>query len=402
MRRFLGKRKSIILLVALGLLLFSLPKVWAAAENEQPLAVSEQRLVTIFDRGDKQVVLTNKSKVQDVLIEANIDLLAQDAVEPGLETEINSNEFNINIYRARPVVIIDGSRRISTMSPHRSPEQIARGAGLTIFPEDQVSSQVNFMSTGEHVGLEYVIKRAKLVNFIYYGKLTQIRTQKQTVQEFLTDKDVKLAPDDYLNVSPGDEIVDDMTLELWREGKQEIVEEKDVPFSVRRIYDHNQPVAYRKVETLGVLGKRMVTYEVEIKNGEEVSRREINSVTTLEPIEQVEVVGAKSTGGLSKSKGVNVFVDNNGVAHRETYYDLPMGAVMQNCQQGGYYTVRGDGAKVDRDGYVIVAAHLGNYPRCSVVETSLGLGRVYDTGGFTARHPHGFDLATDWTNNDGR
>ena len=32
----------------------------------------------------------------------------------------------------------------------------------------------------------------------------------------------------------------------------------------------------------------------------------------------------------------------------------------------------------------------------------MGPGKVYDTGGFAARYPHGFDLATDWTNNDGR
>jgi hypothetical protein len=57
---------------------------------------------------------------------------------------------------------------------------------------------------------------------------------------------------------------------------------------------------------------------------------------------------------------------------------------------------------VDKDGYVLVAAHLGNHPRCSIVETSLGLGKVYDTGGFASRYPQAYDLATDWTNYDGR
>ena len=78
-----------------------------------------------------------------------------------------------------------------------------------------------------------------------------------------------------------------------------------------------------------------------------------------------------------------------------------MNVVMGACG-GGNYTVRGDGAKVDNEGYILVAANLGNYPRCSIVETSMGLGRVYDTGGFAVRHPHGFDLATDWTKGDGR
>ena len=100
-----------------------------------------------------------------------------------------------------------------------------------------------------------------------------------------------------------------------------------------------------------------------------------------------------------------MFTDSRGITHRETYYDLNMKGVMQiaarECGVSPVYTVRADGAKVDQDGYVIVAAHLGNYPRCSVVETSIGAGKVYDTGGFAARHPHGFDLATDWTKADG-
>ena len=139
-----------------------------------------------------------------------------------------------------------------------------------------------------------------------------------------------------------------------------------------------------------------------MQNGVEISRKEINSVTTKQPVEAVKIVGTKPNGnGLTKAKGVLMFTDSNGVTHRETYYDLPMNRVMQNCGAGGYYTVRSDGAKIDTAGYVIVAAHLGNYPRCSVVETSIGPGKVYDTGGFAERHPHGFDLATDWTKGDG-
>ena len=76
-----------------------------------------------------------------------------------------------------------------------------------------------------------------------------------------------------------------------------------------------------------------------------------------------------------------------------------MNVVVGFC--GGSYVVRSDGAKVDQDGYVLVAADLSRYPRCSIVETSLGLGKVYDTGGFVARYPDGFDLATDWTNGNG-
>ncbi len=59
-----------------------------------------------------------------------------------------------------------------------------------------------------------------------------------------------------------------------------------------------------------------------------------------------------------------------------------MNIVIKACGSGGTYTVRADGAKVDKDGYIWWRPIRSNYPRCSVVETSMGPGKVYDTGGF--------------------
>ncbi|MGI6612753.1 MAG: ubiquitin-like domain-containing protein [Candidatus Nanosyncoccaceae bacterium] len=389
---------SVVIFLTIGVFAL-LPKTFAVTQDVD--LKSEQRLVTIFDRNQKSVVLTTQTTVAEVLEQAGVEIASGDVVEPSLETELISDKFYINIFRAHSVMLIDGTNRLRVVTPYEAPDLVARAAGVTLYPEDVVTTEIDFLATGGETGVSYVVTRAKLVNFVYYGKATQIRTQGKRVADLLTDKKIKLSDDDRLNLPLDVPVVDGMTLELWREGLQEIAQEEEVAFPVRKIYDFNRNLSYRHIEQTGVVGRRLVTYEVEIKNGEEVTRRELSSITVTEPVEQIEVVGAKSAGGLTKSKGVNHFVDSNGVTHRETYYDLKMNKVMQNCHQGGYYTVREDGVKIDRDGYVIVAAHLGNYPRCSVVETSVGLGKVYDTGGFTTRHPHGFDIATDWSKPDG-
>jgi hypothetical protein len=194
-----------------------------------------------------------------------------------------------------------------------------------------------------------------------------------------------------------------MKLRVWRNGIQTVTNVEAVPFTTKTVNDSTRKVGYREIQVRGQEGQKTVIYEIEMMDGEEVGRRVVSEVIDLPAVEQIEIVGTKSTGGLTKSKGVNTFMDSKGVVHRETYYDLNMSTVMRNCGQGGYYTVRADdGVKVDRDGYVIIAAHLGYYPRCSVVETSVGLGKVYDTGGFVNKHPHGWDIATDWTNYNGR
>ena len=97
--------------------------------------------------------------------------------------------------------------------------------------------------------------------------------------------------------------------------------------------------------------------------------------------------GGYSSGGngvLTASGGVNYY---NGV--RETWYSqrvLPGGGLNIPGRH-----VEGDGTVRDGDGNIVVASD--NLPYGTQVQTSLGPGKVYDTG---VGHD-GLDLYTDWT-----
>lgn len=90
-----------------------------------------------------------------------------------------------------------------------------------------------------------------------------------------------------------------------------------------------------------------------------------------------------------------------GPSGKETYYNLPMGGVVSIMRSMGFsqeefpYWIREDGVKMFGD-YVMIAAHLGNHPRGSIVPTSRGFGLVCDTGGFAKSNPTQLDLATTW------
>lgn len=95
-------------------------------------------------------------------------------------------------------------------------------------------------------------------------------------------------------------------------------------------------------------------------------------------------------GALNPESGVNYY---NGIM--ETYYSLPMDGLISLLYDLGYsgeYWIRADGVKMFGD-YIIVAADFGQFPRGTVVQTSLGTGMVLDTGlgGY-----NWFDLATNW------
>lgn len=360
-----------------------------------------ERLITLHDDGKERGILTRATTLRQALLEANIPIDPNDLIEPGLDEQLVASNYDANIYRARPVVVVDGAIRQKVMSPYQTAKQIAFHAGITLQDEDIATLEAHTDMVSEGAGVQMTITRATPFTFVLYGTRINAFTQAKTVGEMLESKKITVGSEDTLSVAKETPIQAGMTIELWRNGKQTATEERDEPFPVERIKDADRPVGYRQVKTPGVVGKRTVTYEIEMRDGREVARREIQSVVTKEPSKQVEIVGIKSTGGLSKSKGVYFSTDSNGVVHRETYYDLPMNVVMGYCG-GGIYTVRADGAKVDKDGYILIAANLTRYPRCSIVETSLGAGKVYDTGGFAAKHPDGFDLATDWSNYDGR
>ena len=393
--------KFAALLLLVGLMLF-----FGVAASNNANADGERRegtatLLTIHDRGVDQVIVTHATTVRAALEEADIELASQDAIEPSLDAKLVANEYQVNIYRARPVIVIDGDVRRKVMTAYQTPDQIAEQVGIVLYNEDAavIGRSSDLVSDGASLTLK--ITRAVPFQFTLYGQTGEARTQGKTVGAMLKEKNIELTKHDRVVPAVETPLTQGMEVRVWREGKQTVTVEEDVVFEVEQIRDANRLIGYKQVQTPGVVGKRSVTYEIETRDGNEVKRVEIASVAKSEPTKQVEVVGIKNNGnGLTKSMGVKMFTDSNGVTHRETYYDLDMKVVMGYCG-GGSYSVREDGAKIDSQGYILVAANLPRYPRCSIVETSLGLGKVYDTGGFAKVHPDGFDLATDWTNNNG-
>lgn len=96
---------------------------------------------------------------------------------------------------------------------------------------------------------------------------------------------------------------------------------------------------------------------------------------------------------LTKSKG-----RINGPSGSETYYNLDMTNIVNRMHRLGYegeYWEREDGCKMLGD-YILIAADFSTRPIGTILETSLGLGIVADTGGFVEWNPTGIDIATTW------
>lgn len=267
-----------------------------AADGQQ---TTGGRLVTIHDRGGEKVILTNAGTIQAALDEAHVNLDAKDTVEPGLDEKLVATDYTVNIYRARPVIVDDGAVRQKIMTPYQTADKIAQDAGVMLHDEDKTIVTATDDIVAEGASVRLVIQRATPITLVLYGKKTQAYTQAKTVSEMLASKKITLAQDDTLSVDRKTAITSGMTIELWRNGKQTVTEDQEIAFETEKIQDADREVGYREVKTPGEKGKRTVSYEIEMKNGKEVSRKEIQSVVTQAPKKQVEIVGAKMSNTFS-------------------------------------------------------------------------------------------------------
>ncbi len=301
------------------LLCLSIFFVW---QTRQTNALNtEGHLVTIFDRGEEQVFVSNAETIGDVLKEAGIETDARDVVEPALNEQMVASEYQVNIYRARPVTVIDGAMRQKVMTAYQTPEHILAAADITVYPEDTTElTRSDDLLNG--AGLQLEIDRAVLFTFDLYGAKTDTRTQGDTVGAMLEEKGIELGDADRVSPSSQTTLTEGMTVRVWREGKQTITREEKIDHGTREIKDADQPIGYEKVQTAGKNGTKRVTYEIEIKDGREVSREEIASLTLKKAVTEVVIIGTKPeylpyTGGGSKTDWLaasNISKENWGYA----------------------------------------------------------------------------------------
>lgn len=261
------------------------------------------RLVTIHDRGQETVILTEAKTIKEALEDAEVAINQHDAVEPALDEQLVAKEYNVNIYRARPVTIEDGAWRHKVITAYQTPEQIIADAGIKLYPEDTTSLKRSNDIVGDGAGLKLSIDRAEEVTLSLYGSPSKIKTQADTVGGLLEEKNITLGEKDRVFPGVPEKIHAGMSIKVWREGISTIAVVEAIPFSVDRIYDADRNVGYKAIKTAGKKGKKSVTYQIEIKNGIEVSRKAIAQLTIDRPTTQIEVIGIG--GGITTTPTEN-------------------------------------------------------------------------------------------------
>lgn len=372
-----------LILLAIGLFgaVFALAAAVQAYAQTQDGPPSGSRLITLHEGGIEKSFVTTASTIQAALAEADIELDPRDKVEPALDEELVAETYTVNLYRARPLLVVDGMLRSVTMTASRAPESIAEDAGITLYPEDITSFERPNDILGDGVAEQLVIDRATAFEMTLYGETFTARTQAKTVGEMLEEKSITLDSNDRVSMPKNTPITEGMSLRIWREGKQTITVDEEIDFEVEQIQDANREIGYRQVRTPGVKGERTVTYEIIIQDGQETSRQELVSITKKEPVKQVEVVGTKNNYSDSLNEWLlalrtcearsNLYQTNTGNGFYGAYQFMPS-------------TWDRTASAIGRDDLVGVLPHLAN-PADQDMMVIANTNR--SSGGLATQHP---------------
>jgi hypothetical protein len=135
------------------------------------------------------------------------------------------------------------------------------------------------------------VSTTKTVQVAVDGLVLPIRTSQSTVRDVLGTAGITLGKHDRTSVPLGAAAVDGMVVMVSRGDTDADRKTEVIPFETERVESDELPKGYEVVQTTGVPGERVTTYEVRTLDGAEVERTVLDREVTREPVDEVVLVG---------------------------------------------------------------------------------------------------------------
>lgn len=294
------KNHPFVIPIVTFLVLFFASIVGLVALQSHTIVPDDAHIVIVSHDKTQEIVPTSAATVSELLQRLDLKLNDGDVVEPDIDTAIVEDNFRVNIYRARPILVVDQGRKIFAYSAATTPRSVAAQVGVDVYPEDdlQIEPVENFIKDNA-IGSEMVITRATPANINLYGTPVTVRTHAKTVNDLLKEKNVKLSADDSVEPAVDTPLTPNVLVFVTRKGTQLVTEEQTIAPTTKTIEDASLSFGAKAVRQKGAAGKRLVTYEIQLTNGKETARKLIQEVIVQAPVEEI----------IARGKAVNIPAD---------------------------------------------------------------------------------------------
>jgi resuscitation-promoting factor RpfB len=290
-RRHIQRRPYLIPVFGLVLGIASVGVIAVSRGGTPTFRPSDSNVVFVFDEGKKRTVDTKAKTVGELVSRLQLHLIPQDVVEPAADTPIVEDNFRINVYRARPVTIIDGTNKTVTLTAQKSARVVAEDAGLKVNPEDIASFAEGSVSENV-IGEKVVVGRATPITLNLYGTPIPSYTQGQNVAQVLREKHIKLENGETVNPIPDTNVTPNMQIFVLSKGSQLVTTQESLPFPTQTVNDITLSFGTTVVRQPGQAGRQAVTYLINTQNGVEASRKVIQQTIVQAPVPQIVARGA--------------------------------------------------------------------------------------------------------------
>jgi resuscitation-promoting factor RpfB len=243
-------KHPLVLPVAVFLVMFFASLVAMVVSGANTLGATDARVVSITVNGEQQSLPTRARTVGELLERLEIQVGEKDIIEPSVDTEIRENDFRINYYQARTVVIVDGEREevLETAAP--TPREVVQKAGIEVYPEDivekdgtELTDALDVLTDGV-VADRIVVQRSVPVNVNLFGQTYELRTHAKTIAELVEEQGIKLS-DASVFPAPTERIVADQAIFVTDAGRQIVTEEEPIAQAEETVDDFDLTLGRR-------------------------------------------------------------------------------------------------------------------------------------------------------------
>jgi uncharacterized protein YabE (DUF348 family) len=303
--------------------------VLALAIGGPLLAFAGQHDVTVDVDGVVKKVRTYATDATSLLQREGVKIAKDDLVTPSTKLKDGAR---VTFRRAKQVrLVLDGERQTVT-ARGLTVGQALKDLGMRPGPKDHVfPSEAALLQPG----LEIFVRNAIHAKLRVDGRLRDVVSSADTIDNLLEQADVAVGPDDYVLPARKTEPTDGMWIRVVR--VRRITEERSVrvPYRVVTQHDAEMESGVRKIVQQGSEGLKVQHYAVVLEDGTRVSTRLVDERVLRTARDHVVRVGTKEPtfkGGGGSQSGLASWFEAEGLvaAHRS----LPMGSVVKVTDAG--------------------------------------------------------------------
>ena len=193
-------------------------------------------------------------------------------------------------------VITDGNRVVIHTTSSTNPADVLGEAGLELGEDDTYTTQAG-------IGVsEITVQRSQTVTIDHCGKLLEVDTYGETVEELLARLNISTSGDTTVSVPLDTQTENGMTLSISRTVRAMETYTVEIPHETVRCYDASIPAGKEVVLNAGSAGQAECTASVVYVDGQEVSRTVLSETVITRPVDEIIAVGTGDEASATASE----------------------------------------------------------------------------------------------------